>query len=532
MIVRTRGADYAAAAERGKLEDALASRRVSSTLGGGNPEALAAVGAAIEWAAAQVAMLPLRVWRGTGLDRVAVSTTWQARFFAGEPNPEQPWVDLLEQTQAAIEARGNAFWQKTLDDAGRIAQVWLVPPGGCVATFDRATREKRFAVRLADGATATLGRREVTHFRGPGAPGEAMAPSRIERYAATLGALDAKIQYERDLYENGAGQSIAVSFPRDVPNREIAQFRDVFQSEHATSGRRGRVKVFGGGATVSQVGISPADAELVASLNWSVADVARAFGVPLDAILAEIGKGDSADASRRRWRETQLPPRLLRIAQALRQDAAFFGAGARDYPQHDMRGVLFDATVLKELVQVGVLVPDEGRAELGYAPLPDGVGQVPQITPVGGAPNAPAPPGPAPAENAARDTDARLAAAVVREAAVIDAERRDAADAAVARALEQAAVAVDAARAAAEAAQAAAELRADVTVNVEPTPITVEAPIVNVDATPIEVVVNVPDTAPPVVNVLPAVPGKRHAAVKRDGAGRITSIDIDEIDEQ
>lgn len=531
MIVRTRGADYAAAAERGKLEDALAARRVSSSLGAGNPEALAAVGAAIEWAAAQVAMLPLRVWRGVGLDRALVSTTWQARFFAGEPNPEQTWIDLLEQTQAAVEARGNAFWVKTLDEAGRVAQVWLVPPGGCVATFDAKTREKRFAVRVVGGGVETLSRREVTHFRGPGAPGDAMAPSRVERYASTLGALDAKVQYERDLYENGAGQSIAVSFPRDVPNHEIAKFRDVFQSEHATAGRRGRVKVFGGGATVSHVGLSPADAQLVASLDWSVADVARAFGVPLDAILAQLGKGDSPDASRRRWRETQLPPRLMRMAQTLRNDPSFFGAGSRDYPQHDMRGVLFDAAILKELVQVGVLVPDEGRAELGYAPLPDGAGQVPQITPVGGAPNPGGAEPSAPAANAARDTDARLAAAVVKEAAVIDAERRDAADAAVARALEQAAAAVDAARAAAEAAQAAAELRAEVVVHVEPTPVTVEAPIVNVDAAPVEVVVNVPEAAPPVVNVLPAVTGKRHADVKRDGAGRIVSIDIDEIDE-
>ena len=39
-------------------------------------------------------------------------------------------------------------------------------------------------------------------------------------------------------------------------------------------------------------------------------------------------------------------------------------------------------------MQSGVLLPDEARHELGYEPYPDGIGQIPQITPVGGAPNA------------------------------------------------------------------------------------------------------------------------------------------------
>lgn len=526
MIVRTRGADYAA--QRGPIADAIRARQATAAYSPTNPEALAAVGAAITWASEQVAMLPLRVWRGVGLDRAQVTTTWQARLLGGEPNPNETWFDLIAQTQAALEAHSNAFWIKVLDEAGRVAWTYLAQPGSVTATFDPATREKVFSVRRTDGTKTTLTKRDVTHFRGAGRPGEAMAPSKIQLYAATLGALDAKINYERDLYENGAGQSLAVSFPHDVKVQQIAAYRDAFQAEHATSGRRGRVKVFGGGASVSTIGISPADAELVASLNWGVADVARAFGVPLDAIMAMLAGGDTPDASRRRWRETQLPPRLMRLVSTLRNDPSWFGPASRDYPQHDMRGVLFDATILKELVQVGVLVPDEGRAELGYPPLPDGVGQVPQVTPVGGAPN-PTPPAPAePAANASRETDARLAAAVVREAASIDADRQARSDAAVAAALEQAGVAVAAAQRAAEAAQAAAELRAEVTVTVEPTPVTVSPAEVTINVEPTPVTVNVPAAEAPTINVLPATPGHRRVEIERDPYGRITAADIEE----
>ena len=65
---------------------------------------------------------------------------------------------------------------------------------------------------------------------------------------------------------------------------------------------------------------------------------------------------------------------------------------------------------------------------------------------------------------------------------------------------------------------------------VEPTPVQVDAPIVNVDAAPVEVVVNVPETAPPVVNVLPATPGVRELVITRDQTGRLTGGTLTEQD--
>ena len=56
MILRTRGADYAAVSQRGPVADAIRSRQTSGTYSATNPEALAAVGAAIAWASAGTAM--------------------------------------------------------------------------------------------------------------------------------------------------------------------------------------------------------------------------------------------------------------------------------------------------------------------------------------------------------------------------------------------------------------------------------------------------------------------------------------------
>jgi hypothetical protein len=73
-------------------------------------------------------------------------------------------------------------------------------------------------------------------------------------------------------------------------------------------------------------------------------------------------------------------------------DPSFFGPGSRDYPQFVASRTRGDWTTEVEsivsLTQAGVILPDTGAAELGFPPLPDGAGQIPQITPVGGAPNA------------------------------------------------------------------------------------------------------------------------------------------------
>jgi hypothetical protein len=96
-------------------------------------------------------------------------------------------------------------------------------------------------------------------------------------------------------------------------------------------------------------------------------------------------------------------PRLLRLEDAFNADPWLFGAGSRDRLVLDpmpVRGDLrTEAATDVALVQVGIELVDETRARRGLDPLPGGVGQIPQITPVGGAPNPLSlAPDPAPAE--------------------------------------------------------------------------------------------------------------------------------------
>jgi hypothetical protein len=87
-----------------------------------------------------------------------------------------------------------------------------------------------------------------------------------------------------------------------------------------------------------------------------------------------------------------LGPDLHRIEDGLSSDEQLFPPGAQTYPLFNTDGfvrgdVQTESTILIGEVQAGIRTPDEARAARGLPPLPDGVGAIPQITPVGGAPN-------------------------------------------------------------------------------------------------------------------------------------------------
>jgi hypothetical protein len=95
---------------------------------------------------------------------------------------------------------------------------------------------------------------------------------------------------------------------------------------------------------------------------------------------------------RQQWLNDGFSPELARIESALKADETLAFQAATTYPAFNTQGfvrgdIATEAAIVVADVQAGILLVDEGRAIRGYPPLPNGVGQIPQIVPVGGAPN-------------------------------------------------------------------------------------------------------------------------------------------------
>lgn len=397
MLLATRAGDrQVRVASVGALIAADGGRGGLSTtaVNGGTVGGIPAAKECIRIAAEGVAKLELGVFRGKDVDRRPVHTTWQARLFDRPDIAGTSWFQLKEWTEAALTGRNNALWLKLRDEGRRVADFRFVHPDTVQGRYNRDARRCEYRFASQDGWSEWLPESEFVHFRvGHVAPGAAFAPSPLELHRQALRAILSKITYEGSLYEGGVLQSLAVMLNEKVTPEQAERFRLIYQAENAGSDNHHKVKVFGGGATVETIGLSLEDAQYIESMQFSIDEQARIFGV-----TASLVGGSNANTKpltpeheQMRWYSYGLEPRLARITSTINADAELFGQASRDYVMFGDVTVRADTATeshaLVSEVQCGMLLVDEARAKRGLPPLPNGAGQIPQIVPVGGAPN-------------------------------------------------------------------------------------------------------------------------------------------------
>jgi HK97 family phage portal protein len=355
---------------------------ITATAAAGIPAVLDAV-----WLIAEsVASIPLRVYTGRDAKKATDEASWQWVRLHDRPNDEQSAFDFWFDIAVCIETEGNAFALK--DKAGSVVRnLYLMDPNK-VKVRRGKDNEKLFIIRNG-GDQIELTAADVLHFRGPTLKGgdTGMTPLALAR--EMLGSTRAGYLHEGHFLRNHNAPPVVIQHPEAVDRTKAQQLLDVWMMTHSGAGV-GLPAILGNGAELKPFGINMRDAQFIESRKLSVEDIARAFRIPRSMLNAE-DQGD-VEQETTRFLSHGLNPRLNRIRSTLLADPDFtFGFGVR-YPEHYADEFIrvdaaTRASVRHQDVQSGVLLPDEARADMGRPPLPDGLGRIPQITPVGGAPN-------------------------------------------------------------------------------------------------------------------------------------------------
>jgi HK97 family phage portal protein len=403
LIVRTRGGghremrmpsplaqDYIPTpAEFGTWLSAATGERITVDKAAGLPAVLEAI-----WQVAEsTGSLPLRVYRGTGAQKRPAERDWRWTLLHDRPNDEQGPFDFWQDVAACIETHGNAYLLKDVA-GGIVLNLYPLDPAIVRVRRNQRTGVKEFV--LPPGGTdrdqrsgeLVLTAAEVLHVRGPTLKGGDVGLTPISLARDALASARARHTFEGELYRNHAVPPAVIESP-EPPNREKAKnLASIWAQTHGAGGR-GKTGVLMGGATLKAYGLTMEDAQFVESHRFSVEDVARMFRIP--ASLLSAGDLAVVEQDTKRFLSFGLGSRLMRIQSALRADMDLFG-DTDLYPEFYTRDFIrLDAATEAEVrhkdVQSGVLLVDEARAEQGRPPLPEGAGQIPQVTPVGGAPN-------------------------------------------------------------------------------------------------------------------------------------------------
>jgi HK97 family phage portal protein len=175
-------------------------------------------------------------------------------------------------------------------------------------------------------------------------------------------------------FANMSRPSGMLTAPAEIDDVTAARLKTEFESNYGGA-NVGRLFVAGDGLKYEGITIPAEQAQLIEQLDWSVKDVARAFGMPLYKIGAgDPPGGDSADALNQQYYDDCLQPHIEQLELCVNEGLA---TPTRTMIQCDLRGLLrmdqlAQIEKLAKAVQGTIMKPNEARRELNLRPVAGG----------------------------------------------------------------------------------------------------------------------------------------------------------------
>lgn len=209
-------------------------------------------------------------------------------------------------------------------------------------------------------------------------------------------------QFEDRHLTNGIFPGMAVSFPRGMTEEQAGRWLDMIEQRHKGSGKAGKVIGIPNDSNLTPLPVSLQDALFADMTRLSIEQCCALYQIPM-AIMVANNRRPVTDDDFRHFTAFALGPLLRAMTEAFEADDDLFDPSSnadmalRVKPDTDAlleMDPLKKAQVQGQQIQRGIKLVDEIRGENGDSPLPPipddwsrTPGMIPQITPVGGAPN-------------------------------------------------------------------------------------------------------------------------------------------------
>ena len=339
-------------------------------------ENIAAVLAAINAISDTIAALPAHVVRADDEAAEPVTNHPLARLIRYGVNENQSWSDFISGFLASALLRGNGLAEIVTDSTGRLSGLQFCE-WQYVSPWQADDGSLRFdyvpVINPGAGSRRTLLREEVL-FLPDRSDNGLIGVSRLQRAA---GAMRAAIELQESATQfsmNSARPAGYMTAPQRIDDDTARRLKDDWQAGYSGK-RKGLAAVLGAGLewkTLSQ--FSAEDLQIVNLKNFTVADVARIYGVP-PFMLADPSRATFASAreATRHFYTLSLVPWIVKLERAF--SASVLGSGFK---------LMFDADGLTrgdlesrwnawaKARQAGVLSPNDIRQSEGWPTVPDG----------------------------------------------------------------------------------------------------------------------------------------------------------------
>jgi len=341
--------------------------------------------------------------------RVELPSHWLMKLLR-QPNRYQTRNEFIETIVINLLIAGNFYVRKGMT-AGKVSSLLCM---SATQTEVNLTKNGDKTFTFTDGRDAgTFAHENVWH--GMLMPSNSIVGlSPIQYGGRTIGIADAADSRVNTLAANGFKPTGVLMVDKLLKDEQREQIRGQFND--LMTGEGDPLKVLEAGMTYQQVSLSPKDAQLLETRQYSVEDICRLFGTPsvlVNDTKASTVWGTGIGEIKQGYYTLTLQPMLMRVAASMErwlltpQDRAKNLSIEFDFAQFLRGDEATQVSTAAAAIAGNVSTIDEARARRGDPPLPDGAGKVmyaqSQMVPVGsearsmavpiGAPPAPDPEG-------------------------------------------------------------------------------------------------------------------------------------------
>ena len=213
---------------------------------------------------------------------------------------------------------------------------------------------------------------DVLHIRGPSEDGIiGLSPVTICREAIGLG-LDQQ-KHGKSTFENGAMPLGAIEIDKPLTDGKAQKIIDGWNLQHQGTENTGKTAILEAGAKFRPISVSNADAEWLASREFTIVEIARMYRIPKMYLQDYSGNAYSNVTEARRALLTQcLLPWIKRFEQALERDLLQGERGLKikfDTREYMRADTMERYQAYEVAIRSGLLTVNEAREMEGLPPV-------------------------------------------------------------------------------------------------------------------------------------------------------------------
>lgn len=346
--------------------------------------AISAAWACVNLIAGTIGTLPLMVYRTKAdgsRDLARDHRLW--RVLHDSPNADQTTVDFLEFIAANLELQGNGIARKNKNTRREV--IGLTPVRADIVSVSRQSSGELRYRWTENGVYFDLSQDEILHIRGFGGGLEGgLSTLTYGRHA--FGLAQAQDRAAGGTYANGMRPSVAITFKEYLSDQQYGQVEGRLQQKYLGAVNSGKPFIAEGGMDIKELSISPADAQMLESRNFSVGQVCMMFGVPPHMIghtEKTTSWGTGLEQQTLGFQKFTLRRRLSRIEKAMQKQLLTPADRAEGITiEFSLEGLLRGdskarAEFYQRMTQMGAMTINEVRQLENLAPI-DG-GDVPRM---------------------------------------------------------------------------------------------------------------------------------------------------------